>query len=248
MEQVHRDDWAKFIHRPVNWFCTLEHQPPQPFNSKEELLRHLSEEHPELSSNEQQLDFATRSEALEPRKTGICPICGEDFAADTDGQDLETGSGADSESVAGSTQLSKHVAVHLHHVAFLSIRWWDDDVAMNMDVPAEDRSTSGRGIGVNSQGTISIAPDIITFQDLCDGGAIVKISPSDRFLLLRLKEMSMPFDEDRTHEFISQGRLEGTCEWLLRHPEFREWEFSNSSSLFLLDGRSECSRYLSISN
>ncbi|KAF9768135.1 hypothetical protein IL306_014595 [Fusarium sp. DS 682] len=39
------------------------------------------------------------------------------------------------------------------------------------------------------------------------------------------------------HTAITDVRTEQTCEWLIRHAEFREWEESSYSSLFWLQGR-----------
>ena len=38
------------------------------------------------------------------------------------------------------------------------------------------------------------------------------------------------------HQRISEGRLDGTAEWLLRRVEYLEWESSSASKLLLLRG------------
>jgi hypothetical protein len=43
------------------------------------------------------------------------------------------------------------------------------------------------------------------------------------------------------HNEKCNSRTEGTCEWLVSHPKFREWEDWSCSSIFWLQGSSKCS-------
>lgn len=49
---------------------------------------------------------------------------------------------------------------------------------------------------------------------------------------------SIPFGEH--HDGKRGARTRGTCEWLLNHPKFVEWEASSCSSIMWLQGHGKC--------
>lgn len=45
-----------------------------------------------------------------------------------------------------------------------------------------------------------------------------------------------PFQYRHHHDFLSETRAPNTGQWLLSHPQYLDWKFSSSSSVFLLNG------------
>ncbi|KAJ3574775.1 hypothetical protein NPX13_g4254 [Xylaria arbuscula] len=53
---------------------------------------------------------------------------------------------------------------------------------------------------------------------------------------VKLLEWISPIPYGQHHNTVKEDRTTGTCEWLLRHEKFREWEDSNLSSTLWLQG------------
>ena len=53
---------------------------------------------------------------------------------------------------------------------------------------------------------------------------------------LKLLQWTSPIPFASHHELVRESRTKGTCEWLLRHPEFLEWHQASSSVVLFLFG------------
>jgi hypothetical protein len=57
---------------------------------------------------------------------------------------------------------------------------------------------------------------------------------------LQILDWISPILSGKHHDEKKGSRTPGTCEWLLRHDRFREWERTSSSMIFWLQGSREC--------
>lgn len=56
---------------------------------------------------------------------------------------------------------------------------------------------------------------------------------------LRILEWISPVKYSSHHDSIVEERMSGSCEWLLRHPKFQEWQASSGCALLWLQGLCE---------
>jgi len=86
--------------------------------------------------------------------------------------------------------------------------------------------------------------DLLTRLD----APLTRVDEKVRALLEHVDEMERrrilkwisPIPFGKHHNEIKEFRTSGTCEWLLRHDRFREWEQTSSSVILWLQGSREC--------
>lgn len=74
-----------------------------------------------------------------------------------------------------------------------------------------------------------------------DVSTVLEYLKEDRMRKVLKDISSIPFGEH--HDAKREARTPGTCEWLLKHPKFVQWEVSSCSSILWLqgNGKSFCS-------
>lgn len=153
MEEKHRSDWPRYVHR-ARWTCPRCPKEPEKvyFPTEVALARHLSEDamashHPVLDAMEISRITAGCKE-FNPIGEDDCPLCGpppwqEEWKP-------EKKAAADvSEKPGNEGNLSVHFASHLRYLAFQSLRWWDVDINEEEDEPARSQDAAG----FNSKGS-----------------------------------------------------------------------------------------------
>ncbi|KAI1739123.1 hypothetical protein F4680DRAFT_148998 [Xylaria scruposa] len=79
MDGIHTTDWARTIYSPKVWYCDVSPHEYLEFKEKEELERHLHNEHSNELSFEQLERRLARNVLPSPREKGICPLCNQDI-------------------------------------------------------------------------------------------------------------------------------------------------------------------------
>lgn len=141
MKEMHTAYWTENIHRSRVWYCDLHldeegHTTLKTFQGEESLRQHLKVDHRDLSSSE--IDTKVRRNTRRPsRSRDICLFCGFDAGAkvDTDnecGAEMESNTRYAGLRARKARDLAKlvlwnHIAQHLKSLAFISLRWCEDD-------------------------------------------------------------------------------------------------------------------------
>lgn len=77
MQNKHRPDWARSIHRSPRWVCPLRHDNIGAFDTREQLLEHIRTAH-SGEVDETELTFVvSSSQTSQSLENGVCPLCGE---------------------------------------------------------------------------------------------------------------------------------------------------------------------------
>ncbi|RMJ10266.1 hypothetical protein CDV36_010103 [Fusarium kuroshium] len=79
MEQFHTADWARRIHSPSVWYCDLDPDGYQEFESADQLREHLTSRHT-IATEVQLARRLSRSVLPSPRKESICPLCNQNVS------------------------------------------------------------------------------------------------------------------------------------------------------------------------
>jgi hypothetical protein len=156
MEEKHRFDWPRYVHR-ARWACPrcpkLE---KSYFPTDTALSRHLSENtpashHPVLDAMEIS-KITAGCKQFNPIGEDDCPLCGPPPWQ----EEWKAGMKANVEismKVAERDNLSTHFASHLRYLAFQSLRWLDVDINGEEDEPAPSQDAAG----FNSKGSTGTA-------------------------------------------------------------------------------------------
>ncbi|KAI3320651.1 hypothetical protein HD806DRAFT_505789 [Xylariaceae sp. AK1471] len=147
MHNNHRADWTQYIHR-VMWRCPYCSGDAEPFLTKDLLVRHLTEKQAEdHAAAVDKLELAriiAKSKFARPRSANQCPLCGSPPWNNPGRMSKEPST---SSGLSGDVQ--EHFVTHLHHLALLSLSWWDNDIGLAVDT-LDSGADSADVIGFNS--------------------------------------------------------------------------------------------------
>ena len=162
MKEMHTAYWTENIHRSKFWYCDLHldeggHTKLERFQSEESLRQHLKDDHRDLSSSE--IDTKVRRNTRRPsRSRNICLFCGFDASAKTDTDSecraaMESNTGVAMVKARKARDLARlvlwnHIAQHLKSLAFISLRWCEDE---KVDAEGGDVQTNAASRGGSSE-------------------------------------------------------------------------------------------------
>ena len=69
-----------------------------------------------------------------------------------------------------------------------------------------------------------------------DGGVSALLEHVDEDERIKVLDWISPILFGKHHDTVKESRTSGTCEWLLQHERFREWEETSSSVVLWLQG------------
>lgn len=128
-------------------------------------------------------------------------------------------------------KLHNHLADHLRSVAFLSLRWWDE----------EGNSGSQGSNEVRVRGDVNSNSS----QDLGDSESEATWTSDPKLLQDCLRSLAFPEMYDQFNTIATAAN--GTCQWLFLHETYKRWAFSDRGLLCIIgtpgSGKSTLLRY-----
>ncbi|KAF4984122.1 hypothetical protein FZEAL_615 [Fusarium zealandicum] len=143
MQIQHTKNWAHSIHTET-WHCDLDHPEPLDFETKNEFLAHLKEEHNGKLTSSQMNGRARRNRIVATREPSVCPFC--DCVPD-DIKPLTRKSPC--------TDLTSHIEMHLKYASFFSLSYLDlelgdDEIIASLPTDSSDRELGRTSLSVHN--------------------------------------------------------------------------------------------------